>query len=153
MLIQEDSLGGRLALLQPSELDSDQETFHARLIDKIMPWAEESGFQAETSEGNVIGPFNPMLRSPNLSNASLDLLQTEQEHTSLSKKVREVVILSVGAVWKSAYELYAHNAVAKKVGLSQQSIDFLVTGQPSDTCPPKSAWPTRSPTVWSPNIR
>jgi len=31
----------------------------------------------------------------------------------LTKRVREVVILAVGSVWKSKYELYAHGAVAK----------------------------------------
>jgi 4-carboxymuconolactone decarboxylase len=46
----------------------------------------------------------------------------------LSKRVREVVILAVGAVWQADYELYAHLAVARKAGLSDQTSRTLVDG-------------------------
>lgn len=43
------------------------------------------------------------------------------------------MILSVGAVWDSAYELYAHKAVAAaKVGLPADVVEALASGQPSD---------------------
>jgi len=44
------------------------------------------------------------------------MVDAEQKHTSLSRRVCEVVILSVGAVWKYDYEIYAHSAVGRKVG-------------------------------------
>jgi 4-carboxymuconolactone decarboxylase len=39
-----------------------------------------------------------------------------------------VVILSVGAVWKADYELYAHSAIALKAGLSEAAIRSLADG-------------------------
>ncbi len=49
-------------------------------------------------------------------------------HTSLSARVREVVILAVGAVWQADYELYAHLAVARKAGLSEDAARAVATG-------------------------
>ena len=39
-----------------------------------------------------------------------------------------MVILAVGAVWKSSYELYAHAAAARKAGISEDAIQMLTTG-------------------------
>lgn len=39
-----------------------------------------------------------------------------------------MVILAVGAVWKSDYELYAHSAAGRKAGLSENAIRTLATG-------------------------
>jgi 4-carboxymuconolactone decarboxylase len=43
--------------------------------------------------------------------------------------VRQVVILAVGAVWRSAYELYAHSAAARTAGLPDQVVRALTAGQ------------------------
>ncbi len=45
--------------------------------------------------------------------------------------MRQVVILSVGSVWKSPYELYAHAAAARHAGLSAACVAALVAGEPS----------------------
>jgi 4-carboxymuconolactone decarboxylase len=39
------------------------------------------------------------------------------------------VILAVGAVWCSAYELYAHSAAARVAGLSHQAVETLAAGE------------------------
>jgi 4-carboxymuconolactone decarboxylase len=57
----------------------------------------------------------------------------KEENTSLSPKTRQVVILTVDAPWHAPYELYAHSAVAAKVGLTTEQIDSLVSGDtPAD---------------------
>ena len=38
------------------------------------------------------------------------------------------MILAVGAVWKAEYELYAHSAVGRTAGLSEQAIRILAAG-------------------------
>ena len=129
----EISLGGRLPLLDPATFNTDQTKLHAYLDEKILPWARKTGFQAETVAGQVVGPFNPMLYSPLIGRASLELTATEQAHTALGKRVREVVILSVGAVWKTPYELYAHTAAGKAAGLDQPTIAALVAGKTPET--------------------
>jgi len=39
------------------------------------------------------------------------------------------VILAVGAIWHSAYELYAHSAAARTAGLPADTVRALASGQ------------------------
>ena len=128
MSIQTEKLGGRLPLLDPRELSGAQKELYDRENTKLVPWADHAGFRSKTEDGKLIGPFNPLLFSPGIGRAFLDLQAAEQSHTTLSKRVREVVILSVGAVWKSDYELYAHMAVGRSVGLSEEAVRALASG-------------------------
>jgi 4-carboxymuconolactone decarboxylase len=75
-----------------------------------------------------IGPFNPVLFAPEMASCFADLQAAEARYTPLSERVRQVVILAVGAVWKADYELYAHSAVARKAGLSEAAIRSLASG-------------------------
>ncbi len=135
----EDNLGGRLALLAPDALDSDQKKLYTQLQDTMVPWAEKSGFRADTYDDRLIGPFNVMLRSPRISQSIMEMTATESKETSLGKKVREVVILTVGAVWEAAYELYAHVAVGQSVGHAAATVQALAAGQkPADLTPEES---------------
>jgi len=124
-----DNLGGRLALLKLDDLKSDQKKLYNQLQDTMVPWAKKAGFQAETFDEKLIGPFNAMLRSPDLATALMGVTAAEGKHTALSEKVRQVVILTVGAAWHAAYELYAHTAVAEKAGFDEETIRALVAGQ------------------------
>ena len=129
----EDALGGRIALLEPDELNHAQSKLYKRMQSEMVTWADKSGFQADTEDKRLIGPFNPMLLSPEISAASLDYLKAEQDSTTLTKRMREIVILAIGAAFQSAYELYAHKAVAKSVGLEDDAIAAISSGQaPSD---------------------
>ena len=47
----------------------------------------------------------------------------------MTERVRQVIILTVGAVWKSDYERYAHSAVARKAGLSEATVRALAQGE------------------------
>ena len=42
---------------------------------------------------------------------------TAVAYTSLDERVRQVIVLTVGAIWHADYELYAHAAVARKAEL------------------------------------
>jgi len=52
----------------------------------------------------------------------------EHQSTSLSKRDREVIILTVGTAWQAPYELYAHCAVGCHVGLSDDEVRTLAEG-------------------------
>jgi 4-carboxymuconolactone decarboxylase len=123
-----ETLGGRLPLLDPSTLSTAQKKTYERLSKTWIPWADSVPFQSKTDDGRLIGPFNPILFSPAISSSFLDLQETEQKNTSLTQRVRQVVILAVGAVWKSNYEFYAHAAAARKAGISEDAIRMLATG-------------------------
>src|SRR5258707_12189693 len=56
-------------------------------------------------------------------------MDAEPKNTKLDKRTRQIVILTVGAVWNSPYELYAHSAEARKVGLPEAAIQPLASGE------------------------
>lgn len=106
-------LGGRLPMVDADTLEGGQRELFARLQATVVPWAQAAGFRSTTADGAFIGPFNAALRSPAVAGAFQELQAGEQRHTSLSNRVRQVVILAVGAVWASDYAIYAHSAVAR----------------------------------------
>ena len=124
---QTDTLGGRLPLANPATLNPAQRKIFDRMATRIVPWANDAQFQSTAEDGRLLGPFNPALLNPAIAAPFLDLQFAEQVHTSLSARVREVVILAVGAVWHD-YELYAHVAVARKAGLSEGAARAVATG-------------------------
>ena len=67
----------------------------------------------------------------------LETQAAEQKTTTLSQRVRQIVILSVGSVWRAPYELYAHSAVALQAGLQSAQIEALKQGRTVDELTPE----------------
>ena len=135
--MEEADLGGRLALLDPTGLDDAQKPLHARIMQTMVPWAQESGFESTTAGGRLIGPFNPLLLSPAIAQAFLDLQDAEKAHSSLDARMREIVILTIGGMLRADYELYAHAAVARAAGLPEAAIQGLASGGVPDALNPQ----------------
>jgi 4-carboxymuconolactone decarboxylase len=128
-----DALGGRLPLADPTDLVGAQRELFDKMTSAVVPWADDTGFHSTTDDGRFIGPFNPALLNPAMTSVSAELILGEWQHTSLSARVREVVILAVGAVWQSEYELYAHSAAARKAGIPDDAVRLLASaGIPDD---------------------
>src|SRR6202167_3635930 len=126
---REQDLGGGLPLLEPSKLNSKQRELYDNISSGTGPLAGAAGFKIKDDREQLISPFNATLYSPEICGSFLALQKIEEEQTTLSKRTRQVVILAVGSVWKAPYKLYAHSAVAAKVGLTKEQIDSLVSGQ------------------------
>lgn len=126
-----DALGGRLPLADPSALTPAQQELFDSVLANQLPWANDSGFEISTGDGRLIGPFNTFLRHPEIALRFLDFAAAESGHTSLTERVREVVIVAVGAVWGTGarYELYAHRIVAAQLGLPPDVVDALANGE------------------------
>ena len=137
MATTQHGLGGRLPLFQPDALSPAQKKTYDTINTKMVPWAEKSGFKAKNDDGTLIGPFNGILLSPEITDAFLALQAAEQAHTTLTDRVRQVVILTVGAVWQCDYERYAHAAVAQKAGLSGDVVSALAQGRPATELAPE----------------
>jgi 4-carboxymuconolactone decarboxylase len=132
MSIPLHGLGGRLQLLDPAKLEGAQRILYDRMGTSVVPLANAAGFRSKDDEGHFIGPFNLALLNPRMGSSFLALQKVEEEHTSLTARVRQVVILSVGSVWRAPYELYAHTAAAAKVGFSPAQIEALAEGKTAD---------------------
>ena len=122
-------LGGRLPLLKPSDLDPDQVQAHDRLIATRGADAEAAGFTLELPGGELIGPFNAFLRVPGIFRALRDWATAIQQY-GLPADVQQVAILTVGAAWRSDYEIYAHAAEARHAGVPGPAIEAILAGAP-----------------------
>ena len=127
----EASLGGRLPLADPAQLTGAQRDLFEHMTSTWIPWTQRAQFQSQTDDGRLIGPFNPVLLSPAIARSFLDLQEVEASQTTLSPRLREVTILTVGSVWQADYELYAHAAAARQAGLSEEAITALTSGAPA----------------------
>ncbi len=126
--INAGQLGGRLPLLKPEDLNADQKPFYKYLMDTKVAWANKSGFLSALDDGRVIGPFNVFLYSAEMGKAYTGWIDAESEHSTLSARVRQIIILTVGTAWKADYEIYAHTAAAKIAGLEIELISAIVSG-------------------------
>ena len=122
-------LGGRLPLLRPPDLNVEQQKLYKYLEDSKITWANTSGFQAELPDGRLIGPFNAFLYSPQLGRGFNEWIDAETQYTSLPAPVRQLIVLTVGAAWQAAYEVYAHTAVGRAAGLSAAVMKAIKQGQ------------------------
>jgi 4-carboxymuconolactone decarboxylase len=132
MTIETDALGGRLPLVDPAAFTGAQRELFDRVTATRERRANDAGFRITTPDGSLIGPFNACLLRPEVALKLLEFSLAAQSQTSLSDRVREVVILAVGAVWDAQFELYAHSALAHKAGLPTESITALVSGRLPD---------------------
>jgi 4-carboxymuconolactone decarboxylase len=123
-----DNLGGRLPLVDPATMNSAQRKLFDALNETWVQYAKQLGVQATTEDGRLIGPFNTFLLHPEVAEKLSAFQAAEAKYTTLSKRVREVVIIAVGAVWHADYELYAQMAAARKLGFSDSAITTLVQG-------------------------
>ena len=127
----------RLPLLDPASLNREQAELYERIRTSMVPWAQGAGFAAETADGRLLGPFNALLYNPEMGAAQLNYLATERDATQLDARVREVVILTVGAVCHTAYEVYAHGAVASNAGMAAEDIEAIATGNEAQGLSPE----------------
>ena len=134
-----DDWGGRLPLLDPDGLRDDQRERYDGIVENSVPWAERAGFEAQLDDGRLIGPFNGFLHAPALAKGYGRWLAAEGKSTTLSAELREVVILGVGVAWEAAYEIYAHVAVARSVGVDEAVIDGIRRGTTTDAFTPEQA--------------
>jgi 4-carboxymuconolactone decarboxylase len=132
MIETSELVGGRLTVLEPKHLETEQRRLYDFIDQKFVPWSQAANFAIKIEDGRLVGPFNTFLYSPKVSTAFLEFMEAETQFSTLTARVREVVTLTCGAFWNAKYELYAHSALARKAGLSEQTIRALATGQPPE---------------------
>lgn len=75
------------------------------------------------------GPFNALLRSPEMGNLAQKLGEYARFRTSLPQRLNEMAILLTAKWWSSQYEWYAHKTLALNAGLSAAVIDDIQAGR------------------------
>jgi 4-carboxymuconolactone decarboxylase len=117
---------GRLAKIPPAALDADQRAVY----DAVAGGRRASGpFRLVDADGALEGPFNAFLLQPKLGFALQALGSAVRYETALTDRARELAILVVAVHEGSAFERYAHEAVGRQAGLTDDELEAVRTGR------------------------
>jgi hypothetical protein len=126
----------RLPLIPPAKLSTEQKQLYADMKKGVA--SNFNAFITLAPEGTpdagaLMGPWNPWLHEPRIGSAVWELTKAMTIEATLPDPVRQIAILVTGAHFDSAYELYAHIAVAEKENMSDARLATLVSGsRPTD---------------------
>lgn len=76
------------------------------------------------------GPFNVLLRSPEMGDLAQQFGASMRFHSSLPRKLNELAIIVTARYWTSQYEWYAHRRAAHENGLSEEVIQAIAQKRP-----------------------
>jgi 4-carboxymuconolactone decarboxylase len=79
--------------------------------------------------GGARGPFNALLRSPDLADRVQRVGEYVRFKSSLPESLNELAILVVARYWTAQYEWYAHRQLALKAGLDAKIADAIAEGK------------------------
>lgn len=72
----------------------------------------------KVSSAALGGPYNALLRSPQMARRCFDLLDYLRFRTSVDKRLNEFAILIQARLANAQYEWWAHETIARRAGLS-----------------------------------
>lgn len=84
---------------------------------------------ASGPRGGVRGPFNVLLRSPELADRAQKLGEYVRYDSSIPERLKEFAILITARHWTAQYEWHAHHAHAMKAGLKPEIAHDLAQGR------------------------
>jgi 4-carboxymuconolactone decarboxylase len=123
---------GRLPWFAPRELDASARALYDRIAGGVRAQGPQA-FRLTDEAGRLHGPFNAMLLSPEVGGAMQELGAAIRYRSALAPRAREIAILEVAALRRSAFEWFAHERVGKQIGLSGAELAALRDGTPAPT--------------------
>jgi 4-carboxymuconolactone decarboxylase len=108
-------VGDRFPPLKYDQMTPEQKT----MVDHLL-----SGERA-----GVRGPFNVLLRSPEVGDLAAEFGGYMRFRTNLPKDVSETIIIMTGRFWMAQYEWIAHKAAALQAGVKPEIVDAIATGK------------------------
>ena len=88
---------------------------YEELPPEVRPLADDI---LKISSAGLGGPYNALMRSPEMARRCFDLLDYLRFKTSVPKALNEFAILIQARVANAQYEWWAHETIARKAGLS-----------------------------------
>ena len=85
------------------------------LAPEVRPLADDI---LKVSSAALGGPYNALLRSPDMARRCFDLLDYLRFRTSVNKRLNEFAILIQARIANAQYEWWAHETIARRAGLS-----------------------------------
>ena len=87
---------------------------YEELAPEVRPLADEI---LKVSSAALGGPYNALLRSPEMARRCFDLLDYLRFKTSVNKRLNEFAILIQARIANAQYEWWAHETIARRAGL------------------------------------
>ena len=117
----------RFRVLAPEEMTESQRA----LVDSIRsgPRAAVPGSAAARTDGSLGGPFNVLLRSPELGEDLQRVGGYIRFRSVLGPKLTELAILVTARHWSAQYEWHAHHRLALQAGLAPAIADDIADGR------------------------
>jgi len=106
----------RFTTLTPETMTADQK----RVADAIQAGPRGAGLR---------GPFNALLRSPELCDLVQRVGAFVRFGTSIPQRLNEMAIIMAGRKWTAQYEFHAHRRLALEAGLSPAIADAIAANQ------------------------
>ena len=85
--------------------------------------------QAGPRGSGLRGPFNALLRSPDLCDLVQRVGAYVRYSSSIPSRLNEMAIIMAGRKWTAQYEFYAHRKLAIEAGLNPAICDAIATGK------------------------
>ena len=116
-------VGDRFKPLKYDEMTPEQKT----MVDHLLAG----------ERGGVRGPFNVLLRSPEVGDRGAEFGGAMRFRTGLPANVREVIIIMTGRFWMAQYEWNSHKAAALQNGVTPAIVDAIAAGKRPAGMPPE----------------
>ncbi|MBU3711897.1 MAG: carboxymuconolactone decarboxylase family protein [Limnohabitans sp.] len=97
-------------------------TTYEQLPPDVRPLADDI---LKVSSAGLGGPYNALLRSPEMARRCFDLLDYLRFKTTVEKRLNEFAILIQARLANAQYEWWAHGPIAQRAGLSPDIIEQL----------------------------
>jgi len=109
----------RFPELTPEQLTPEQK----RVVDDIQSGPRGAGLR---------GPFNALLRSPDLCDVVQRVGAYVRFGSSIPRPLNELAICMAGRKWTAQYEFYAHRKLGIEAGLNPAILDSVAQGRRPD---------------------
>src|ERR1700731_5371911 len=118
-------VGDRFKPLKYDEMTPEQKT----MIDHLLAG----------ERGGANGPFNVLLRSPEVGDLGQQFGGAMRFRTGLPRDVSELIIIMTGRFWMAQYEWNAHKNAALQNRVTPAIVDAIATGKRPTGMPPEMA--------------
>jgi len=126
-------MDGRLPRLEPAEFDADQRAFYEFLTQEPRLPSATKRLPLVDEHGRLYAPFNIMAGSP-LAGAALHQVGGHLRHRAgYTDRVREIAVLELAVIRRSATEWHAHEPYARSGVLTDDEITAIRMSAPAPT--------------------
>jgi 4-carboxymuconolactone decarboxylase len=112
-------MAGRFTELTPETMTPEQ-------------WHVADAIQSGPRGAGLRGPFNALLRSPELADYVQKVGEYVRFRSSIPARLNELAILIAGRRWTAQYEFYAHRRLALQAGLKSEIADAIAEARRPD---------------------